>query len=111
MQWSTVRRQKSGRREPQTAAVGQSQQPLLCGAADGMLADQIGALVAKECRREQLRASGGAGINEEGRRQGDAAVTAACGDRFFVSAARLLHRERAAWHEQLGERNAAVERT
>src|SRR6185369_8954062 len=81
------RRKKSSGGEPEAAAVGQPHQFLLGGATDRMFADQIGALVADERRREELRRSGGARVDQEGRGQTHAAVAASRRDRFFLSAA------------------------
>ena len=55
-----LRREIALSREQQAAAIRQLHEPLTCGAALRVLADQFGAIVAVECCREHLAGAGGA---------------------------------------------------
>ena len=59
------RREVARGRQPQAGAVGQPHQLLRRGAADRVLADEVGALVADHRRGKDLRRAGGAGVDEE----------------------------------------------
>src|SRR5262245_10530613 len=61
----TRRREIAHRREQQAAAIGELHELLTRGAAERSLADQFGALVPAERRREHLRGSCGALVDQQ----------------------------------------------
>src|SRR5262245_40827874 len=69
-------------REPQAAAVGQPDEPLLRGTAEGVLTDELGALVARQSRREKFCAARGARAHEDLGGECDRAVACTGGNRL-----------------------------
>ena len=109
---AAVGRQVTRRRQPQAAAVGQLDQLLLRGAADRVLADELGALVPEQGRRQTVprrptcRCRSAATVGSV-----IAPSPARGGDRFLRRALRLAHRQRALADEEPREREAGVERS
>ena len=79
------RREVAQIRQPETALVGQPHHALPCGAAEGVRADQIRAIVAGERGGKDFRRSGRPDVDEQRHRRGDRAVRGLRGNRFLVS--------------------------
>ena len=79
-------------------------------AANRVLADQLGALVAQKRRGEQLRGARRAGVDEHVVGSVIAAVARRASNRFARRPFGFAMRQRAAADEQAREREAAVER-
>ena len=109
MEGGPGRCQIADRRQPQGAAAGELDQLLHACSADRVFSDQVGPLVTRQCRSEQLGGARRSVVHQQDGAQDNGAVARVGGDRVLRrDALGLPLRQRALRHEQARQGQALI---